>query len=336
MSEKAPELLDDALREVLRAVDQAARLARHIQHQAPRSHEKHDKTPLTVADLAVQAVVASALERAFPDDPLVAEEDASTLRAEGGQPLAEQTLGFVQPLLPDLTRAGLVRLLDRGTGAPAERFWTLDPVDGTKGFLRGGHYVVALALIQENRPTVGMLGCPTLDRPGPERARGSDRNDERGLLMLAGRGHGTWISPMDAVRFRAVHVSDVRSLRDARMVRSVAESHIDVDATRALIQAAGIEHPPVLMDSQAKQATIAAGGADLLVRIPAQADYREYIWDHAAGALAIEEAQGHLTDLDGRPLDFSSGRQLERNRGIVASNGHLHPLVLDALRARGI
>ncbi|MBI2835303.1 MAG: hypothetical protein HYX76_12840 [Acidobacteria bacterium] len=123
-------------------------------------------------------------------------------------------------------------------------------------------------------------------------------------------------------------------LREARMVQSFAESHIDVDATRELIRAAGIERLPVLMDGQAKHVAIAAGHADLLVRIPAQPDYREHIWDHAAGALAVEEAGGRITDLGGRPLDFRTGRQLERNLGIVASNGHLHAAAIEALQAR--
>jgi 3'(2'), 5'-bisphosphate nucleotidase len=128
-------------------------------------------------------------------------------------------------------------------------------------------------------------------------------------------------------------VSDVSTLRDARLLRSFAEAHIDVDRTRRIVQAAGIERPAVLMDSQAKHVTIASGRADLLVRIPARGDYRERIWDHAAGALAIEEAGGHVTDLDGRPLDFHTGRRFERNRGIVAANRHLHPLILDVIRA---
>jgi 3'(2'), 5'-bisphosphate nucleotidase len=117
------------------------------------------------------------------------------------------------------------------------------------------------------------------------------------------------------------------------MLRSVAESHIDVDRTHEVVATAGIERPPVLMDSQAKHVAIAAGRADLLVRIPARADYREHIWDHAAGALAIEEAGGRLTDLEGRPLDFRTGRRFERNRGIVAANRYLHPLILEVLRA---
>ncbi|MBI2835302.1 MAG: hypothetical protein HYX76_12835 [Acidobacteria bacterium] len=210
VNEKSADLLDAALHDVLRAVDQAAQLARWIQRRAPRPHEKRDKTPLTVADLAVQVVLASALERAFPGDPLVAEEDASTLGGETGSELAKQMRHFVRPLLPALTPVDLLRFLGRGAGSPARRFWVLDPVDGTEGFLRGGHYVVALALLEDYHPTVAMLGCPTLDGAGLGKvAREPGHGREPGLLLVARRGRGTWISAMDAAEFQPIRVSEV-------------------------------------------------------------------------------------------------------------------------------
>ncbi len=89
------------------------------------------------------------------------------------------------------------------------------------------------------------------------------------------------------------------------------------------------------MDSQAKYAVLAAGEGDVLLRLisPSRPDYREKIWDQAAGSIVIEEAGGRITDLDGKPLDFSHGRTLAKNRGILATNGHLHDAVLARLRA---
>jgi 3'(2'), 5'-bisphosphate nucleotidase len=334
----SPEPLDAAEGELLRAVDQATQLARWIQARRPSAREKPDRTPLTVADLAVQAVLAAALERVGPADPIVAEEDSSALREEGDA-LAEEVLHFVRPFLGTITRRRLAQLLDLGTGTPAERYWAVDPIDGTEGFLRGGHFVVALALVERGRPTIAFLGCPTLD------ARGADDRlaepDHRGLigsLVIARRGRGTWVSPLEALDFAPARVSTVATLSEARMLRSFAASHIDVDATRQFVQAAGIERPPVLMDSQAKHAAIAMGRADLFVRMPTTPDYREHVWDHAAGALAIEESGGQVTDLAGRPLDFGTGRRLEQNAGIVASNGRLHDAIISTLaapRARG-
>ena len=107
-------------------------------------------------------------------------------------------------------------------------------------------------------------------------------------------------------------------------------SQIDEVAGRLQVQAA-----PVLMDSQAKYAVLACGEAELLFRLlsPSRPDYREKIWDQAAGSLVVEEAGGRVSDLDGQHLDFSRGRTLAANRGIAASNGRLHDEALQALRA---
>ena len=60
-------------------------------------------------------------------------------------------------------------------------------------------------------------------------------------------------------------------------------------------------------------------------------DYIEKIWDQAAGYLVAVEAGGKITDLDGKPLDFSTGKFLTNNRGVLASNTHLHQACLSAI-----
>jgi 3'(2'), 5'-bisphosphate nucleotidase len=85
------------------------------------------------------------------------------------------------------------------------------------------------------------------------------------------------------------------------------------------------------MDSQAKYTAIARGDASIYLRLPREKAYREKIWDHAAGFIIVEEAGGSVTDFQGKPLDFLAGRTLKNNKGIVATNGHLHRQVLDAI-----
>jgi 3'(2'), 5'-bisphosphate nucleotidase len=63
-----------------------------------------------------------------------------------------------------------------------------------------------------------------------------------------------------------------------------------------------------------------------------QPDYKEKIWDQAAGSLIVEEAGGRVSDLNGKRLDFTAGRMLLNNRGILASNSILHDEALTALR----
>ena len=98
----------------------------------------------------------------------------------------------------------------------------------------------------------------------------------------------------------------------------------------------GIVASPVRMDSQAKYGVVARGEAEIYLRMPTRADYREKIWDHAAGALIVEEAGGTVTDIAGRPLEFHHGRELSANRGVIVTNGWLHGRVLGALDQLGL
>jgi 3'(2'), 5'-bisphosphate nucleotidase len=104
-----------------------------------------------------------------------------------------------------------------------------------------------------------------------------------------------------------------------------------------LIANLGTPHPPILMDSAAKYAILAASGGDLLFRLisPQKPDYIERIWDQAAGYILVAEAGGRVSDLTGNDLDFSRGRQLHGNVGVLASNGLLHAAALKALREIG-
>jgi 3'(2'), 5'-bisphosphate nucleotidase len=90
--------------------------------------------------------------------------------------------------------------------------------------------------------------------------------------------------------------------------------------------------PPLLLDSQAKHVTLAAGLTDLLMRFPPTADFHDSVWDQAAGTVLIEEAGGRVTDLAGHTLDFAAGRRLHRNAGLLASNGLLHAAALEAIQ----
>jgi 3'(2'), 5'-bisphosphate nucleotidase len=86
------------------------------------------------------------------------------------------------------------------------------------------------------------------------------------------------------------------------------------------------------MDSLCKYAIVARGDATFYLRIPSQKSYVEKIWDHAAGYIIVQEAGGKVTDIEGKPLDFATGRLLSKNRGIIASNSRLHGHVLEAIK----
>lgn len=335
----------------LHAVVQAAQVVRQVQSElVSPAMTKDDRSPVTVADFASQALVSLLLAEAFPDDCLVAEEDSTALHDPAESLTLEQVTHFVGRFEPEVTPETVCDWIDRGRADPAHRFWTLDPIDGTKGFLRGDQYAVALALIVGGQVQLGVLGCPSLNSPPDTGDLRSTNMGSLGTLVVAGRGRGTWAAPLDVRlrpdahssyhepgEFKRVYVSKHVAPSQARLLRSFESGHTNVGQIDEFAHVLGVQAEPVRMDSQAKYAVMAAGGGELLLRLlsPAKPNYREKIWDQAAGSLVIEEAGGRVTDIHGKRLDFTAGRTLANNRGILASNGHLHPAALRALQAIG-
>lgn len=315
------------------AVQRAVQLCDRIQREMVTSAlSKSDQSPVTVADFASQALVGYLIERAFPDDQLVAEEDSQALKLSGESERLEAVAQHLSSELGTISTMQACEWIDRGGGETSNRFWTLDPIDGTKGFLRGDQYVTALALIVEGEVVVGALGCPNLN------ARLEPDFDIEGCTVVAVRGEGSWVFERSIDAGRRLSVSSRSEPAGARMLRSFESGHTDEAKINSLAEALGLHAPPVLMDSQAKYAMLAAGNGDLLFRLlsPHRMDYKEKIWDQAAGALIVEEAGGRVSDIFGEPLDFTAGRLLEKNTGVVASNGLLHEAALRALQDVGI
>jgi len=322
----------------LDAVREAARLTRRVQAEMVNDAlQKGDKSPVTVGDFAAQAIVGKRLAEASAAEGfcglLVGEESAADLRTDAGAETLEQVTHFVRTLEPGATPEQVCDWIDRGAADAADAYWTLDPIDGTKGFLRGDQYALALALVERGVVRLGVLGCPELiDAKTP--ARGGD-----GSLLVALRGEGAYVAALESESsdWRKLAASPETDPARTRMLRSVEKGHTNLGAIDHLARAMGVTADPVGMDSQAKYAVLAAGGGEMLVRLLSEdrPDYREKVWDQAAGSIVVEEAGGRVTDLDGKTLDFSRGRTLAANRGVVATNGLLHDAALAALREIG-
>lgn len=311
------------------AVRQASAICRHVQSQITSDvMEKKDRSPVTVADFASQAAICRHLQSVAPDDAVVGEEDAKELRTDEGAP-------FLQRVDEELRRVGIEASgeeicgwIDRGnaTGG-SQRFWTLDPIDGTKGFISKRQYAVSLALIVDGRIEVGVLGCPNLAvSPGTD--------EPAGLIFAARRGNGTQVIPLDAEAGPSnISVSQVADPSQARFCESAESGHSSHSRSARIADLLNITLPAVRLDSQAKYATVARGEADIYFRLPTRKGYVERIWDHAGGVLVVEEAGGTVTDIEGKPLEFHHGIGLSENRGVLVTNGNIHEQVLEAIAA---
>jgi 3'(2'), 5'-bisphosphate nucleotidase len=310
---------------------------RAVQRDTPTAWvTKADTSPATVADFAIQAWLTRELSRSFPD-PVVAEEDASVLELASAGDLRERVVAFARRLAPDLTADDVLAWIRRAGDPNGTRFWAIDPIDGTRGLLRGAQYATAVALLGAGAVQIGIVGCPRLGTrstngmPAAPKAVLQVEDDDLGGVAVAVRGLGAWWLPSEASELAPLKVSLVTDAAMARVVHSYESRHEDAEAVQSMFHRLGAVRAPVGIDSQAKHVLIAAGEADLLVRVPAETTYRDAIWDLAAGSLLIEEAGGRVTDLAGRSLDFTTGRHLLRNRGVVASNGWLHDAALAAI-----
>jgi len=322
------------------AVTIASGVCRQVQSalDSVRQITKDDKSPVTVADFASQAVVAKVLSDRLGEVVLVGEEDSKFLRQEGHGAHLDAVVAAVQGVFDDLNADEVLRLIDVGAGDTHHAgFWTLDPIDGTKGFLRGQQYAIALAYIERGEPVVGAMGCPNLPA---DFSADLDTPDPKGCVYEAIKGDGAFeiAGHSKATRIRCNDIDEGGSIS---VCGSVEKAHSNADDTDRILEYIGTHsgHPtgePVKIDSQCKYAVTARGQAHAYLRMPTRKGYVERIWDHAAGALVATEAGCFVTDIKGHALDFSHGRGLEKNKGIVCAPPRVHGLVIGVIEALGI
>jgi len=305
---------------VLDALQTAARLLQNARPEA--AVVKPDWTPVTAVDLGVQAALTGMLEKAFPDDVIVGEESSDTLDRASAASVEAAAIAVARQVHPQVDGSQVRAWLDRGRAEPTRRFWTLDPIDGTKGFLKSGQYVTALALIEDGQVVLGGLACPRFpeDEPG-------------GSFALAQRGAGAWMAATVEGPWRRLTVSGEEDPRKARLLRSVDLGYRTQRALAKFRRELGTSGGETRLDCQVKYLGLAAGYGELVVRLPRKRGaLRESIWDHACGVLLVEEAGGRCSDVLGARLRFDVGRQMVDNLGVLASNGHLHEAALHAFR----
>jgi len=313
----------------LAAVRQAAAVCRSVQQSiSTDALEKKDKSPVTVADFASQALICRHLQQVFPDDPVIGEEGADDLRADGGAAFLKRIHEECSAASVSCTPKQVCEWIDRGGLMEyRSRFWTLDPIDGTKGFLRKDQYAISLALIEDGKITVGILGCPNIP------VKDSEPAGQRGVLAWAVAGHGSWMQPLDTPDGEPtpLQVTSTTDATEARFCESVESGHSSHDWSRKIAEELQIHREPFRIDSQCKYLAVARGSADIYLRLPTRKGYKEKIWDHAGGVILVTEAGGAVTDIHGNVPEFQHGSTLAINEGMVVTNGQFHEQVVNAV-----
>ena len=319
----------------LEAVSTACAVSRAVQANLAQLCEvtKDDRSPVTVADFAVQAIISLSLadQLSESDRLIVGEEDAAVLRTQEQAIIRKAVLEAVKSWRPQVTEAEMLDAIDAcNHDGSSDSFWALDPIDGTKGFLRGQHYAIALGRIEDGEVVAGVMGCPNLST---DQSFPLDQVDSQGVVYAASKGAGAWefadcnptSSPM---RILAQQYDESRPLR---FCESAEKGHSNRGDSGKIIDAIGTEGDPARLDSQCKYSLVARGQADGYLRLPTSKTYVEKIWDHAAGMCIATEAGAIVSDVSGKPLDFTHGTRLEKNRGVICATDGLHQRIIAAI-----
>jgi 3'(2'), 5'-bisphosphate nucleotidase len=222
---------------------------------------KHDSSPVTEADRAAELVILAALAKAAPGVPVVAEEEVAAGR------------------IPDL----------------GDTYFLVDPLDGTKEFVRGGDdYTVNIGLIEDGVPTLGVVFAPA-----------------SGRLHGGSNGNGAWV---DEGRGK----TSIRTRPRAELPTAVAsKSHLN-QATVDYLEAAVGNCGFVSVGSSLKFCIVAEGKADIYPRAAPTSE-----WDTAAGHAVLLAAGGLVDGPDGQALRY--GKPAFLNRAFVATSGWKPP-----------
>jgi len=324
-------MFDEELKVGLDAVDHAMKISREIQSELTDSDkmDKSDKSPVTIADFASQAVICSILNETFPDIPIVGEEESTDLKKFENIVLFNKIESFLRNsknLYDRLYKKDICKSIDLGCGKPNDSiFWTLDPIDGTKGFLRGEQYAVALALIKNGEVILGISGCPNL--------KIENDSGNRGFIYFSVKEEGSNQINCETSEIKKIKVTDHIDKSKIRFVQSYESEHGNLKLQMEIAKMLGSAELPVKLDSQVKYGIVASGNAEIYLRIPnpKHPDYKEKIWDHAAGSIIVEEAGGIVSDINGKPLDFSHGISLSNNTGILATTKKIQKEILEII-----
>ncbi|GLT45618.1 hypothetical protein SLA2020_194380 [Shorea laevis] len=351
-------------------VEKACRICVDVQKSLfskGRILEKNDQTPVTVADFGVQALVSLELSKLFPSVPLVAEEDSGFLRSNN---LVDSVVKVVSDKASSrdkmLSQADVLEAIDRGGkggfdfGTKPATYWILDPIDGTRGFVKGSKalYVVGLALVVEGEIVLGVMGCPNwLEdhscKSSTEVQGYKISTSKPGIIMIAHTGCGTWtknlidfhdISSKISAGWTRCFVDDCCLVPKARFcipdsqtwelipLSALYDAKVDADADDV-----GDKEIILLSSccgSLCKYLMVASGKASVFMqRVKSQKVIKA--WDHAVGMLCVHEAGGKVTDWKGSELDIGAD-QVERRiifpaGGVLVTNRNIHNQILEMI-----
>ncbi|NQV68537.1 MAG: 3'(2'),5'-bisphosphate nucleotidase CysQ [Pseudohongiella sp.] len=244
----------DALRDIVVSAGREI-LSVYNSDQAIAVTDKADNSPLTDADRRAHRLIEDRLKNLTPDIPVLSEES---------------------------------EMIDFQIRRSWQRYWLVDPLDGTKEFIkRNGEFTVNIALIEQGRASMGVVHVPV-----------------SGISYLGKLGSGAW--KQDGESIVAIHSSRLKPLDNlVRVVVSRSHRGELLDGIIQIIETELGETEVVSMGSSLKICLLAEGKADIYPRLAPTCE-----WDTAAAHAVLSAAGGEIVDIEFRPLRYNQKSEL--------------------------
>ncbi len=245
-------------------------LLKYQQQVIKVDYKKDEFDPVTIADRESDALIRSELQKTFSDDLILSEENDN--------------------------------IPDKYTG----RVWMVDPLNGTKSFIKGvDTFAIVIGLVEDGVP---IFGCVTV----PAQNKQFYAEKGRGSFQKTGEG------------YERMHTTRVQEIKKARLI--TREPSGDIRPIEEKLNTLPFVER-IAEGSGAKLCIIAAGNAEAHINTNTRAGK----WDISAPQIILEEAGGVVTDLDGKVIDYKDG-SVNLTRSFVASaNQELHEKIIQQL-----
>ncbi len=288
-------------------VKKASEITEWFRETGTKTIEKKDHSPVTLADYAGQIYINYQLKKEFPTDQLIAEENV--------EDLSDNQEILIKKCFKDLNiPINKFESTINYRGSPSNRQWTIDPIDGTKGFIEDLSYAIGIGFLIDSEPIVSAIAAPNYDK--------------RGLAIFrAELGQGAQAS-YSGEKFIPIKVSSQADMKKAKVCISL---HNVSKATLAFLEKHSIHGKNrVAMDGMGKFCKIADGTADFYFHLNRS---KMYSWDYCPGELLVREAGGKSTDILNNRLKFQGNQCVISAPGYVFSNSELHESLLPLFNA---
>ncbi|MBY9002501.1 MAG: hypothetical protein KGD73_00870 [Candidatus Lokiarchaeota archaeon] len=295
------------LKAAIEIVNTASKITEWFRQVGFQSYQKEDDSPVTIADYATQIFIINKIMEQFPSDQIIAEEDDNSfLNHDARKSISScyETLNIGENI--DIGKSLMKK------DKYSERQWTVDPIDGTKGYQKGLSYAIGIGFMIKSNPKICTISVPNYKKFGK-------------AIFIAEKDNGSKIA-INNSEFISLSVSNQSYLKQAKMCHSL---HYDEPWVMDFAARAEITNF-VQIDSMAKFCMIADGTADLYIKPMNKS--RSFAWDFLPGTLLVQEAGGTVSDLQGNRIEFNDDKCMVSAPGLIASNSIIHDEILKKLR----